>query len=223
MEQPEELEPVVGLVRENEEQFREQHKLRLSYMPYLHHDQKKSGRPHLAWVDDWQRQLQEELSRVEKVSFGRNCFIAPLARIFGEPTRRVALGDDCSVAADVFLHGPITAANRVSINPGVHIDGGRSGVFIGSDVRIATGAKIFAFNHGIQADDLIRAQPIRSAGINIGDDVWIGANASVTDGVNVGDHAVVAMGAVVTHDVDDWAIVAGVPARVIGDRRSWKS
>ena len=36
----------------------------------------------------------------------------------------------------------------------------------------------------------------------------------------VGDHAVVAMGAVVTQDVPAWAIVAGVPARVVGDRRA---
>lgn len=214
---------MIALVPENEQQLRDRHILRLSYMPYLYHDQRKSGRPHLAWVEEWQLKLQEELRQVERVSFGRNCFIAPQARIFGEPTRRVLLGDECSVAADVFLHGPITVANRVSFNPGVHIDGGRSGVYIGNDVRIAAGAKIFAFNHGIQADDLIRSQPIRSAGINIGDDVWIGANACVTDGVSVGDHAVIGMGAVVTHDVDDWAIVAGSPARVIGDRRTWKS
>jgi acetyltransferase-like isoleucine patch superfamily enzyme len=38
--------------------------------------------------------------------------------------------------------------------------------------------------------------------------------------VVIGDHAVVAMGAVVTRDVAEWAIVAGVPAVVIGDRRS---
>jgi acetyltransferase-like isoleucine patch superfamily enzyme len=202
---------------------REQHKLRLSYMPYLYHEQRKSDRPHLVWIEEWQAELQEKLKRLEKVSFGRGCFIAEGARIFGEPTRRVSFGDDCSVAADTFLHGPITVANRTSINPGVHIDGGRAGVYIGSDVRIATGTKIFAFNHGIQADDTIRAQPVTSDGINIGDDVWIGANVSITDGVSIGDHAVVAMGSVVTHDVEDWAIVAGVPAKQIGDRRSWKS
>lgn len=216
-------EPELATPSEQTLEQREQHKLRLAYMPYLYHQQKKSGRPHLVWIEEWQAELQHQLVRLEKVSFGRGCFIAPTARIFGEPTRRVTLGDDCSVAADAFLHGPITMANRVSINAGVHIEGGRAGVFIGNDVRIASGTKIYAFNHGIQDDDLIRSQPVTSDGINIGDDVWIGANVSITDGVSIGDHAVVAMGAVVTSDVDDWAIVAGVPAKAIGDRRSWKS
>ena len=53
----------------------------------------------------------------------------------------------------------------------------------------------------------------------IGHDVWIGADAGITDGVRIGDHAVIGMGAVVTHDVPEWAIVGGVPAKVIGDRR----
>ena len=53
----------------------------------------------------------------------------------------------------------------------------------------------------------------------IGRDVWIAAGAGVTDGVTIGDHAVIGMGAVVTRDVPEWAIVGGVPARVIGDRR----
>ena len=61
-----------------------------------------------------------------------------------------------------------------------------------------------------------------SDGIVIGEDVWIGANVCVTDGVRIGDHAVVGMGAVVTRDVPAWAVAAGNPAQVIGDRRTWK-
>jgi acetyltransferase-like isoleucine patch superfamily enzyme len=74
----------------------------------------------------------------------------------------------------------------------------------------------------MEPDRLIREQPVCSRGITIGKDVWIGARAGITDGVTIGDHAVVAMGAVVTRDVEPWQIVAGVPARPIGDRRSPK-
>ena len=52
-------------------------------------------------------------------------------------------------------------------------------------------------------------------GTTIGNDVWIGANAIVIDGVRIGDGAVVAAGAVVTKDVPAYAIVGGVPARII--------
>ena len=53
----------------------------------------------------------------------------------------------------------------------------------------------------------------------IGDDVWIGAHCTITDGVTIGEGAVVGANSVVTRDVPAYAIVAGVPARVIGDRR----
>jgi UDP-2-acetamido-3-amino-2,3-dideoxy-glucuronate N-acetyltransferase len=47
----------------------------------------------------------------------------------------------------------------------------------------------------------------------------IGSNATVLAGITIGEHALVGAGAVVSHDVPDFAIVAGVPARVIGDVR----
>lgn len=50
---------------------------------------------------------------------------------------------------------------------------------------------------------------------HIGHDVWLGQNALIMDGVNIGTGAVVAAGAVVTKDVPEYAIVAGVPAKII--------
>lgn len=51
--------------------------------------------------------------------------------------------------------------------------------------------------------------------INIGNDVWIGANTSILPGISIGDGVVVGAGSVVTKDVPDYAIVAGNPAKII--------
>lgn len=198
------------------ERYRAQHMRRLSWMPWLYFSLKPE---HRAWAEAWQAEVQAELTSLETVQIGPGCFVAPEARIFAEPGRPVILGEGCAIAADAFLHGPITMGRNVSVNARATLDGGAAGIVIGDDTRIATSATLFAFDHGMAPDRPIRVQPVRSRGIRLGADVWIGANAGVTDGVVVGDHVVVGMGAVVTHDVPDWSVVAGVPARVIGQRR----
>lgn len=56
--------------------------------------------------------------------------------------------------------------------------------------------------------------------VEIGHDVWIGANVTILDGVHIGNGAIVAAGAVVTKDVPNYALAGGVPARVIRQRFS---
>lgn len=56
--------------------------------------------------------------------------------------------------------------------------------------------------------------------INIGNDVWIGTNASILSGVTIGNGVVIGAGSVVTKDVPNYAIVAGSPARIIKYRFS---
>lgn len=141
-------------------------------------------------------------------------YLSPAAYWTGET---ITLGADCQVAAGVRLDGQLSAGARCSFNLNCSLAGR---VRMGSDVRIATGAGLWGFDH--EHDDVtipISAQGIRSSGIEIGDDVWIGANAVVTDGVHIGSHVIVAAGAVVTRDVPSFAIVAGNPARVVRDRR----
>lgn len=196
--------------------YREQHRKRLSWMPWLWFTLKER---HRGWAEAWQAEVQAHLREQETVALGEGGFIAPEAAIFGEPGRPVVIGHRCSIAAHAFLHGPLTLGDEVSINARASLDGGAKGIVIGKGTRIATGATLYAFDHGLAPDRPIREQPVTSRGIVLGEDVWVGANAGITDGVTVGDHAVVAMGAVVTRDVPPWAIVAGVPARIIGDRR----
>ncbi|MCJ7544531.1 MAG: acyltransferase [Phycisphaerae bacterium] len=112
----------------------------------------------------------------------------------------------------------IELGDRVTLNEWVFIDG-YGGVEIGDDVRIAHRASILSSDHQYQDPHTpIRRQGLVPARVRIGNDVWIGCNAVVLKGVTVGDGAIVAAGAVVTHDVERWAIVAGVPARKIGSR-----
>ena len=197
--------------------YREQHKQRLSHMPWLFFALKEG---HRGWAHAWQAEVQERFRRMETLEIAPGCFVAPEARLFGEPGRGITLGSGCAIAAEVFMHGPITLGRDVSINCRASLDGGGKGILIGDGTRIASGAVIYAFDHGLDPARAVKDQPVVSRGIVIGADVWIGANAGITDGVRIGDHAVVGMGAVVTRDVPAWAIVGGVPATLIGDRRT---
>jgi acetyltransferase-like isoleucine patch superfamily enzyme len=200
--------------------YRAQHQKRLSWMPWLYFVLHKK---HHAWAHAWQAEVQAHLMEQETVRLGVGGFISPDAGIFAELGRPIVMGDGCSVATHAFLHGPLTLGNHVSINARASIDGGAKGITIGDGTRIASGATVYAFNHGLARGRAIRSQPVTSQGITIGKDVWVGANAGITDGVHVGDGAVIAMGAIVTKDVAPYAMVAGVPARVVGERQTESS
>ena len=89
-------------------------------------------------------------------------------------------------------------------------------VAIGSHVNLAQGITVSVLNHNFEdLEKRIDEQGVSTSAIVIGDDVWIGANAVITAGVHIGRHAVVAAGAVVTKDVPEYSVVAGVPAKVI--------
>lgn len=196
--------------------YRQQHQLRLSYMPWLYRTLKPVQRQ---WAEAWQREIQAYLQAVETISIGKNCFIAPQAKLFAEPGRAIIIGDNSFIAADAVIHGPVILGESVSINHHVTMDGGSKGIHIGANTRIAAYCQLYAFNHGMLPSKLINEQATFSRGIDIGCDVWLGANVGVVDGVKIGDHAIVGMGAQVTRNIANHLIVAGNPARIIGDRR----
>jgi len=92
---------------------------------------------------------------------------------------------------------------------------GRAPLTIGSHVDIASEVMIYNSEHDIHAEDMkAREQPVK-----IEDYVFIGPRAIILPGVKIGRGAVVAAGAVVTKDVGEKEIVAGIPAKVIGRRK----
>jgi maltose O-acetyltransferase len=104
---------------------------------------------------------------------------------------------------------------RNVINFGCLLDGRRFQIRTGSDVSIGPEASILTLGHDPQSPDFAD----RGGDVVIGDRVWIGYRAILLPGVTIGEGGVVAAGAVVTRDVEPFAIVAGSPARVIGQRK----
>ena len=91
---------------------------------------------------------------------------------------------------------------------------------IGENVMMGPDVTILSQTHNIERTDIpMGKQGMREAEVIIGNDVWIGMRSIIMPGVKIGDGAVIGAGAVVTKDVPDYAIVGGVPARIIKYRK----
>jgi acetyltransferase-like isoleucine patch superfamily enzyme len=103
--------------------------------------------------------------------------------------------------------------------------GFHSEIFSGSSVRVGHHALFAAYTYLVggghelgQPDKPVIEQPRTSLGIEVGDNVWLGAGVKVLDGVHIGSGAVVGAGAVVTGDLPEAVVAAGIPARVLRQR-----
>lgn len=139
--------------------------------------------------------------------------------------RNIRVGNDVRLGKDGVLsacdNAQIVIGNRFGANGNARIIADKGGrIVIGDAVMLGPNVVIRASNHSCDRTDVPMWDQGHVGGhIEIGDDVWIGANAVVVPDVCIGAHAIVAAGAVVTRDIPEYAIAAGVPARVIGDRR----
>jgi acetyltransferase-like isoleucine patch superfamily enzyme len=111
-------------------------------------------------------------------------------------------------------HIEIGESFRVGLDAKIDLTGG---FVVGKNVTVSEGAKIFTHEHIIDGpNEDWRENGIRFSPLTLEDYSWIGANAIVTAAVKrVGKGAVIAAGALVTKDVEDFSVVAGVPAKHI--------
>jgi acetyltransferase-like isoleucine patch superfamily enzyme len=132
----------------------------------------------------------------------------------------VAVGDGVTFYPGVSIRGcgRLTIGDHCSINSGV-IFGLTCDLTIGNHVLVGDNVSFRTADH--EFADLaipIVDQGERRGSIVVEDDVWLGANVTVLRGVRIGRGAIVGANAVVTRDVAAFAIVGGVPARLIGSR-----
>ncbi len=124
------------------------------------------------------------------------------------------IAEDCRLLAS---GGKIVLGNRVGLNSGTILDATPSGEIKLADNVIVGPRCIFrACNHAFKDPHTpIMYQGHLSGQISVGEGTWIGAHCVLLPGVTVGKHVVIGAGAVVTGDIPDYAIAAGVPARVL--------
>ena len=129
------------------------------------------------------------------------------------------LDDGCKVGAFVEIRKQVKVGRNVKIQAFAFIPEGvtiEDGAFIGPHVCFTNDKYPQAINPDgslMETDDWEIIPTLVKEGANVG------ANATIMCGITIGEHALVGAGAVVTRDVPAYAIVAGVPARVVGDIR----
>ena len=107
----------------------------------------------------------------------------------------------------------ITIGRNVFINAGCSFQD-QGGITIGDRTFIGHNVVLATLDHDLDPDKRLLMHP---SPINIGENVWIGSNVTVTRGVTIGDNSVIAAGAVVTKNVPANVVAGGVPAKVIND------
>jgi acetyltransferase-like isoleucine patch superfamily enzyme len=132
--------------------------------------------------------------------------------ITGQASNRIIVGPYSTVKRGAEWTGVIEVGARVFINAYSFI---RPNVKIGDDVSLGQHVRLISDTHDISTSARRTGTP-RHHPIVIGRGCWIGAGATVLGGVTIGERSIVAAGAVVTKDMPANALIAGVPAKVIG-------
>ncbi len=117
------------------------------------------------------------------------------------PNASISIGDNCCIGE----YNHITAINKITIG---------DGLLTGRYVIISDNS------HGVLSEEDALIEPVKRRLISkgevvIGDNVWLGDKVAVLSGVKIGDNVIVAANAVVTKDIPDNCMAAGVPAKII--------
>jgi acetyltransferase-like isoleucine patch superfamily enzyme len=167
------------------------------------------GTAFLAVLPRWLCEIALDFFRYVPTKLGiaiRYMFVARLAHTCGD---NVAIFE----GVHLFSIGNMQLGNNLSIHQMCYIDA-TGGLTIGSDVAIAHSTTIMTTDHDYSNPSVTTRDAEGFTGpVQIEDDVWVGAGVRILSRVKIHAHSVVAAGAVVTRDVPENSIVAGVPAR----------
>ena len=149
-------------------------------------------------------------SETSAIEVGGGCLV--MGRLLVRHGGTVRVGDWCYLGphSEVWAFERVTIGARVFISHGVQIFDNNSHALSAAERHARYRELCERGRHSV-------VESVRTAAIDIGDDVWIGFNAAIMKGVRIGRGAVIGACSVVVHDVPDFAIVVGNPARIVGE------
>ncbi|MDD5448572.1 MAG: acyltransferase [Actinomycetota bacterium] len=157
------------------------------------------------------------------VRIGKRVFIPRDIEILGNDDGKIIIGDDVSIDSCARFHvanqATLQIGNKVGVGAYDFLDA-FDDLTIGENTMLGPFLHVICADHGVKRDIPMREQRGTYAPISIGKDCWIGSEVVVLKGVTIGDGAVVGAGSVVTKDIPEYCIAAGVPARVLKERPS---
>lgn len=149
------------------------------------------------------------------------CMVSFKAHV--QSTNRITLGKGTVIKPFSVIqtsHGHISLGKTCSVGTSNFISAGDGDIIIGDYMRTGPNVTILGTQRNFRKKDmLIIDQGHTNKGVRIGNDVLIGAGTVILDGCRIGEGAVIGAGSVVNKEVPPYSIVAGVPVRVIGERK----
>jgi len=143
----------------------------------------------------------------------------------GQENRGITINSNVFIGRNTIIYcqnGNISIGENANIGSNCQVFSAGS-VEIGKNVLIGAYTYLIGGGHGMADPSLpIINQARISKGIRLEDNIWIGAGVKILDGVIIGRDSVIGTGAVVNKDVAAYSIAAGLPAKIIGDRRNGK-
>ncbi len=140
----------------------------------------------------------------------------------GENNHGITIGNGVFVGRNTILsckNGDIVLDDNANIGFNCEMFSA-SRIRVGKNVLMAAYVYLVGGTHHFDRTDIpILYQQRSSQGIEVGDNVWLGAHAVIFDGVRIGKECIIGAGAIVNTGIPDWKIAVGAPAKVLQDRR----